>query len=85
MPFPRPTALTEILPKPPRLFQLGGGKRKEKAVKDLMLARRAKDHSGVDKAKRALGERGPTWWKGEDYNRYLAKNTPYANWYAKLK
>lgn len=48
-----------------------------------MLARRTKDLEGVDKAKRALGERGPTWWKGDDFNRYLAKNTPYADWYAK--
>ena len=37
-----------------------------------------KDRDGVYKAKRALGERGPIWWKGKDYNRYLAKNTPYA-------
>ena len=53
----------------------------EKLVKELMLARRKKDREGVDKAKRALGERGPTWWKGPDYNRYLAKNTPYADWW----
>lgn len=59
-------------------------KRKEKLVKDLMLARRTRDRAGVDKAKRALGERGPTWWKNEDYNRYLAKNTPYAEWFSKL-
>lgn len=58
-------------------------KKREKLVKDLMLARRTKDLEGVDKAKRALGERGPTWWKGDDFNRYLAKNTPYADWYAK--
>ena len=55
-------------------------KRREKLVKDLMLARRTRSRAGVDKAKRALGERGPTWWKGPDYNRHLAKNTPYADW-----
>ena len=37
----------------------------------------------VDTAKRALGERGPVWWDdgAPDYNRYLAKNTPYAAWF----
>ena len=38
----------------------------------------------VDKAKRALGERGPTWWGGPDYNRKAPKNTPYARWWAGL-
>ena len=40
----------------------------------------------VDAAKRALGERGPVWWTdgAPDYNRRLAKNTPYAEWYAAL-
>jgi hypothetical protein len=60
-------------------------KRRAKLVKDLMLARRQKDREGVDKAKRALGERGPTWWKGPDFNRYLAKNTPYAEWFRVLE
>lgn len=38
----------------------------------------------VNQAKVALGERGPVWWQDgtPDYNRCLAKNTPYANWYA---
>ncbi|MGD1898160.1 MAG: hypothetical protein ACFB16_14545 [Phormidesmis sp.] len=41
----------------------------------------------VDEAKVALGERGPVWWtdNAPDYNRYMAKNTPYADWYASLK
>lgn len=47
----------------------------------MMAARRAKDRAGVDKAKQALGERGTPWWSGRDFNRYLAKNTPYAEWY----
>lgn len=40
----------------------------------------------VHRAKIALGERGPVWWDdGEpDYNRHLAKNTPYADWFSKL-
>ncbi|SDK63582.1 hypothetical protein [Microbulbifer yueqingensis] len=41
---------------------------------------------GVHRAKVALGERGPVWWKdgAPDYNRHLVKNTPYADWYDKL-
>lgn len=41
----------------------------------------------IDKAKRALGERGAVWWDDEapDYNRRLVKNTPYAEWYEKLR
>lgn len=37
----------------------------------------------VDKAKTALGERGPVWWNdgSPDFNRHLVKNTPYAEWY----
>jgi hypothetical protein len=43
-------------------------------------------HRAVDDAKRALGERGPVWWKdgSPDLNRHMAKNSPYADWYAKL-
>ncbi|WP_370144129.1 hypothetical protein [Bradyrhizobium elkanii] len=69
-------------------------------TKRLMSARRAvrtakmdKDqnaeavaHRAVDQVKRALGERGPVWWKdgAPDLNRHMAKNTPYAEWYAQL-
>lgn len=37
----------------------------------------------ADAAKHALGERGEVWWRdgAPDYNRQLAKNTPYADWY----
>jgi hypothetical protein len=40
--------------------------------------------AAVDAAKRALGERGPVWWAdgAPDLNRRLARNTPYAGWYA---
>lgn len=70
-------------------------------VADLMRARRAVKaakadgdanaeaaaHHDVDIAKRGLGERGPVWWTDgtPDYNRHLAKTTPYADWWAKLK
>ena len=71
--------------------------RKETLVRQLMDARRAlRSHPAaeqraalrrqVDEAKRALGERGPVWWDdgAPDYNRKLAKNTPYADWFAGL-
>ncbi|KQU02217.1 hypothetical protein ASG60_17065 [Methylobacterium sp. Leaf469] len=40
--------------------------------------------AAVDRAKRGLGERGPVWWTdgAPDLNRRLARNTPYADWYA---
>jgi hypothetical protein len=42
--------------------------------------------AAVDEAKRALGERGPVWWTdgAPDFNRKMAVNTPYADWYAGL-
>jgi hypothetical protein len=64
-------------------------------VRELMSARRTvRDGKNsveritarlrVDAAKRKLGERGPVWWDdgAPDYNRCLAKNTPYASWFA---
>lgn len=73
---------------------------RDRLVHDLMTARRAvrnarKDqdepgektaHAAVDVAKRALGERGPVWWGdgAPDYNRHMARNTPYADWFADL-
>ena len=67
-------------------------------VSDLMHARRqvaaalrAQDADAqslarqrVDAAKRGLGERGAVWWHdgAPDYNRHMARNTPYASWYA---
>jgi len=74
--------------------------RRELLVKELMDARRAiaaakrtedrmaenEAHAAVDRTKRALGERGPVWWDdGEpDYNRHMARNTPYADWFTTL-
>jgi hypothetical protein len=39
----------------------------------------------VDEVKRALGETGPVWREdgSPDLNRHMAKNTTYAEWYAK--
>ena len=60
--------------------------RREVLVRELMEARRKRDRARVDAAKRALGERGDPWWTdgAPDYNRYLAKNTPYAAWFAEI-
>lgn len=55
-----------------------------KRAGDKEAERRAR--TDVDAAKRGLGERGPVWWTdgAPDYNRRLAVNTPYADWYAGL-
>lgn len=71
---------------------------KAELVSELMSARRAVNvalknenkpaeraaRGRVNKAKIALGERGPVWWRDgqPDYNRRLVKNTPYAEWHA---
>ena len=61
-----------------------------RAVRDAKgsvdLAAQAAAHKAVDKVKRELGERGPVWWDdgSPDLNRHMAKNTPYAEWYAKI-
>ena len=73
---------------------------RSKLVADLMDARRevkaasraqdaerlAAARSAVDTAKIALGERGPAWWTdgARDFNRHLAKNTPYKDWYSRV-
>ena len=47
---------------------------------------KATAHRAVDEVKQALGERGPVWWSdgSPDFYRHLAKNTVYAEWFAKL-
>jgi hypothetical protein len=78
-----------------------GADERSKLTKHLMTARRAvRDakadgdaeaedtaHRAVGQAKRALGERGPVWWKdgARDLNRHMAKNTSYAAWYTEVK
>ena len=75
--------------------------RREELVRELMQARRAKGvavragdleareaaRKQVDAAKHALGERGAPWWAdgSPDYNRHMAKNTPYADWFLHLE
>ncbi|WP_241671604.1 hypothetical protein [Dankookia rubra] len=74
--------------------------RRTELVKALMLARRAKQQamrvgdnaarevarSQVEAIKVALGERGPVWWDDgtPDFDRHLARTTPYAEWFAEL-
>jgi hypothetical protein len=64
------------------------------ARRAMGLARRKGDRTAgasakaaVDAAKQALGERGPVWWSdgAPDWNRHLARNTPYAAWFANLQ
>lgn len=71
---------------------------RDRLVRDLLNARRAVGarsspatalraaRRAVDAGKVGLGEGGPAWWddSSPDYNRHLAENTPYAEWYAGL-
>ncbi len=73
---------------------------RDRLVKELMSARRkvattrneadergeSSAHEAVDRAKRALGERGPVWWDdgSPDLNRHMAQTTVYAEWFAGL-
>lgn len=56
------------------------------AKRSADLKAEAAAHKAVDETKRALGERGPAWWNdgSPDLNRHMAKNTAYADWYAKV-
>jgi hypothetical protein len=71
--------------------------RRTSLVGELMQARRAvgvalrrgdapgvaEARAAVDRAKVALGERGPVWWNdgAPDLNRRMVANTPYASWF----
>ena len=72
---------------------------RERLVKDLSEARSSLRRSmkatdkqrkaarrKVDAAKIGLGERGPVWWDdgAPDYNRHMAVNTPYRDWFEGL-
>lgn len=70
---------------------------RETLVKQLMDARRAlrakspetertAAREQVERTKQALGERGPAWWTdgAPDFNRKMAKNTPYGVWFSQL-
>lgn len=63
------------------------------ARRAVAAARRAGDaatlaaaRAAVDVAKQRLGERARVWWTdgAPDYNRRMARNTPYAAWYAEV-
>lgn len=71
--------------------------KRDALVRQLMDARRAlrgrrseserrAAREQVEQAKRALGERGPVWWTdgAPDFNRRMARNTPYRDWFAAL-
>lgn len=74
--------------------------RRAAMVDELMRARRAvgialrnEDATGaaaarvaVNRAKVALGERGPVWWQdgAPDLNRHMVANTVYADWFRQL-
>lgn len=77
----------------PESVQKAWVKRLMDARRAVKAAKRAEDEaalkearSQVNETKEALGERGPVWWTDgdRDYNRCMAKNTPYASWYAQL-
>lgn len=73
---------------------------RQRLVDELMSARRGiaaaraegdaelerMHRKAVDRAKVALGERGPVWWTdgAPDLNRHMARNTIYAEWFADL-
>lgn len=69
------TRWTAILMKARRTIALGQRRG------ELEVVRKARRQ--VDRAKRALGERGPVWWSdgAPDYNRRLVRNTPYWDWF----
>jgi hypothetical protein len=70
---------------------------RETLVRELMVARRAVKSAlasgkaeelalarqAVDKAKIALGERGPVWWTdgAPDLNRHKVAGSPYEDWW----
>lgn len=47
---------------------------------------RERVRSEVDAVKHRLGERGPAWWQDgtPDWKRHMARNSPYAEWFAQL-
>ena len=74
--------------------------RRDELVRELMAARNAlcqarrrQDDPGrlaararIQVAKEGLGERGSVWWTdgAPDYNRKMAVNTPYREWFEAL-
>ena len=74
---------------------------KVKYMRDLLNGRRALkaaklsgDEEAIAAARKlvaqaqvGLGERGKVWWRdgAPDFNRTLAKNSPYADWFARVE
>ncbi|MBB4658856.1 hypothetical protein [Parvularcula dongshanensis] len=76
------------LPEETRKAQVGALMRARRAVRDAQTSdETAAARAAVQKAKVALGERGPVWWRdgAPDYSRRAPKNTPYAAWWADLE
>jgi hypothetical protein len=59
---------------------------KGKAMRNGDLVARQKAMRRIDEAKQQLDERGPVWWTdgAPDWNRHMAINTPYADWFSSL-
>lgn len=76
LPEERVRELTEELMRTRRKLRKGVGTMDE----------RAEARGVVNAAKVALGERGPAWWTdgAPDFNRKMAKNTPYRSWFEGL-
>jgi hypothetical protein len=56
--------------------EVRAARQQEDPIRERLARRR------VHRAKVALGERGPVWWRdgAPDYNRRLALDTPYRDW-----
>lgn len=58
-----------------------------RALKQCDAAAEREARARVRAAKLALGERGAPWWGdgAPDYNRRMARNTPYRDWFHALQ
>ena len=59
---------------------------KGRAMRKNDRAAQEQARRAIDEAKHQLGERGAPWWTdgAPDWNRHMAKNSPYADWYGRL-
>lgn len=78
LPAERRAELTRVL--------MGARRAKGQAMRGGNAEARELARQQVDEAKQALGERGAVWWTdgAPDWNRHMARNTPYAGWFAEL-
>ena len=66
------------------MHDLAAARRQVKAaLRQADPERLAAARAAVNAAKVALGERGEPWWTdgARDFNRYMVRNSPYAQWY----